>query len=234
VYQAPAYPATLVTLVANGALGSRPDMVLAGVNHGANTGIGVVHSATVGAALTAGLAGIPALAVSVGRQSKEVRWTLCEQVVAAVVAALALEPVPPGGALNVNLPAAPPTDPAGVAWRSLATFGTAVGRLERRTEPGGATAVRMVFDQTTRELDADGDSGALLRGEVTLTWLALPHAPRPDAGWRGRLLERIRDRWPRGGSPAAEIATGHRLVGSQPRHIPESLQEQPEHAVRSP
>lgn len=59
-----ASPAFIVMTALRGAFGTPPDLVLSGVNHGPNTGAAVLHSGTVGAAMTAFLAGVPAMAVS--------------------------------------------------------------------------------------------------------------------------------------------------------------------------
>lgn len=62
-------PAMCVLAALEGTVGPRPDVVVSGINHGPNLGLAVLHSGTVGAALTAHLAGVPALAVSVGEPS---------------------------------------------------------------------------------------------------------------------------------------------------------------------
>jgi 5'-nucleotidase len=59
-----ASPAYIVILAGLGVFGPPPEVVLSGVNRGANAGHAVLHSATVGAALTAAAAGTRAMAVS--------------------------------------------------------------------------------------------------------------------------------------------------------------------------
>ncbi|MEJ5913026.1 5'/3'-nucleotidase SurE [Pseudokineococcus sp. 1T1Z-3] len=104
-----ASPAMCARFGVRGAFGGRvPDVVLSGVNHGMNTGEAVLHSGTVGAALTAGVFGVPALAVSAGvvsPQTLEVSAQTWGGVLAAVRPALAwVLDHEPGGALNVNVP----------------------------------------------------------------------------------------------------------------------------------
>jgi len=60
-------PAMCVLAALEGVGGARPDVVVSGINHGPNLGFAVLHSGTVGAALTAQLAGVPGIAVSVGQ-----------------------------------------------------------------------------------------------------------------------------------------------------------------------
>ncbi|MGI8662231.1 MAG: 5'/3'-nucleotidase SurE [Acidimicrobiales bacterium] len=57
-------PALCVFSACLGGFGERPDLVVSGINAGANTGRAVLHSGTVGAALTANSFGVPSIAVS--------------------------------------------------------------------------------------------------------------------------------------------------------------------------
>src|SRR5690606_26682121 len=63
-YAVRAAPALIVFVAAYGGFGPVPDVVLSGVNKGANTGHAVLHSGTVGAALSASTHGIRSMAVS--------------------------------------------------------------------------------------------------------------------------------------------------------------------------
>lgn len=63
-YGVAASPAYIVVLASLGVFGPPPDLVLSGINRGANAGRAVLHSATVGAALTAANYGMRAMAVS--------------------------------------------------------------------------------------------------------------------------------------------------------------------------
>ncbi|MGR3914311.1 MAG: 5'/3'-nucleotidase SurE, partial [Gammaproteobacteria bacterium] len=63
-YRVDGTPADCVHLAVTGMLGFRPDLVVAGVNHGANLGDDVLYSGTVAAAMEGRFLGLPALAVS--------------------------------------------------------------------------------------------------------------------------------------------------------------------------
>ncbi|MEJ3654850.1 5'/3'-nucleotidase SurE [Actinomycetes bacterium KLBMP 9759] len=63
-YAVRAQPGHIVLAALRGWLDPTPELVLSGINHGANVGRAVLHSGTVGAALTAGVVGVRALAVS--------------------------------------------------------------------------------------------------------------------------------------------------------------------------
>src|SRR6202000_826299 len=62
-----ATPATIAFVGVHGGFGGRPDIVLAGINRGPNLGRAILHSGTVGAALTAASAGPPAVGFSPAR-----------------------------------------------------------------------------------------------------------------------------------------------------------------------
>ena len=95
-------PAFAALCGAIGLFGAEPEVVLAGINPGWNTGQTILHSSTVGAALTAASVGLPALAISCG-PAPGARFDT-----AAAVAVLLMERQGPnlrgGIALNVNVP----------------------------------------------------------------------------------------------------------------------------------
>lgn len=65
-YAVSALPAFIALTGVNGAYGDPPDLVLSGINNGPNTGHAILHSGTVGAALTAAAHRTRAMAVSLG------------------------------------------------------------------------------------------------------------------------------------------------------------------------
>ena len=69
-----AAPAFIVRAALHGAFGHEPDLVLSGVNQGPNTGRAVLHSGTVGAAMTAATYGRRSLAVSLAAGGDQWRW----------------------------------------------------------------------------------------------------------------------------------------------------------------
>jgi len=137
-------PALAVLLAVQGAFGAPPDIVVSGVNPGLNTGLAVLHSGTVGAAVTAANLGLRALAVSMATGSPTHLGT------ARILAGCALVRVrraTAGTALNLNVPNLAIDDVRGVRWAPLAGCGgvRAVvggnGDLEPvglRTDPLGA------------------------------------------------------------------------------------------------
>ncbi|MBM7773517.1 5'-nucleotidase [Actinokineospora baliensis] len=164
-----AHPGLIALVGCNGGFGPSPDLVISGINRGANTGRSVLHSGTVGAALTAAVVGISALAFSLDiplDESAAAHWETVEAVFPEVLAAL--RDFPPGTVLNVNVPNVPPDQLKPIRWARLAEFGwvtNAVHRLEDgRVE---LTTVKV------EEKPAEGTDGALLTaGHVTVTALS--------------------------------------------------------------
>ena len=73
-----ASPAMIVFVGSHGAFGPPPDIVLAGINRGPNIGRAILHSGTVGAALTGASAGLPSMAVSLASERARpppARWS---------------------------------------------------------------------------------------------------------------------------------------------------------------
>jgi 5'-nucleotidase len=106
-------PSDCVRVGLLGVRGPAPDLVVSGVNCGANMGADVTYSGTVGAALEAALRGRPALAFSV--ESSAPGW-LAEAVplVRSMVEHLIARGLPRHSILNINLPDRPLAEFAGI------------------------------------------------------------------------------------------------------------------------
>lgn len=178
-------PALCVMFACLGLFGEPFDLVVAGINPGANVGRSVYHSGTVGAALTARSRGISGVAISQAVTGFGVegqgwddmllgqRWHTAAEVagvvVGALVADLPAEPV----VLNVNVPNVEPADLRG--WRhtqvgTLPQRAMAVATMEPMVGHEGAFSVRMTWGDVI-ELPETTDVGAVEAGDVSLTYL---------------------------------------------------------------
>jgi 5'-nucleotidase len=163
-----AAPGLIAFLAAHEGFGAKPDIVLSGVNRGANIGHAVLHSGTVGAALSAHTFRIPALAVSLA-SSKPRHWSTAERITAHGLAWL-LENMQVDGVLSINVPDVPIDEVRGVRKAPLASFGAVQARVKH--VEGGAHEVTYAEIDPTQ--DADSDAGLLARGWATLTLLRAP------------------------------------------------------------
>jgi 5'-nucleotidase len=105
-------PTDCVHLAVTGLMAEQPDMVIAGINRGANLGDDVLYSGTVAAAMEGRFLGAPAIAVSlVGRPPGH--FATAAQVAVRLVERLRHDPLPADTILNVNVPDVPPEKLAG-------------------------------------------------------------------------------------------------------------------------
>ena len=99
-------PTDCVHLAITGLLDTEPDIVVAGINHGANLGDDVIYSGTVAAAMEGRFLGLPAIAVSlVGKQGRH--FHTAARVVLELLERLKDHPLPSDTILNVNVPDVP-------------------------------------------------------------------------------------------------------------------------------
>jgi len=157
-----------------GGFGGPPDILVSGINVGANLGRAVLFSGTVGAALTAVQFGIPAMAISLGARGDDERhWDT-----AAVCAASLVHSVHASGtfgALNVNVPNVRPYAIRGMKPASLALHGTVQARMDE-TSPG---TLELNFERS--EPPEGTDVALLIDGWVTLSLVSTPRDADPDA-----------------------------------------------------
>lgn len=154
--------------------GSRPDLVISGLNSGANCGINVIYSGTVAAALEAAFLGVPSIAMSLmlgsGRPRYDVaaRWA-CK----AVEGLMSVGKMRAHECVSVNVP--PVEEDGGVARLPgvvvcpMNTHGL-VDQYERRVSPIGevyywAAGHGLDFHGTEKGTDVDH----LLQGRITVT-----------------------------------------------------------------
>jgi len=99
-------PTDCVHLAITGLLDAEPDLVVAGINHGANLGDDVIYSGTVAAATEGRFLGLPAIALSIDSHQPE-HLDTAAWVAERLVAGLRDIDMGPNSILNVNVPDVP-------------------------------------------------------------------------------------------------------------------------------
>lgn len=99
-------PTDCVHLAINELLPELPDLVVSGINAGANLGDDVIYSGTVAAATEGRFLGLPAIAISVCNRTPE-HFETAAQVALKVVEQLKTSPLPADQILNINVPDLP-------------------------------------------------------------------------------------------------------------------------------
>jgi|UniRef100_A0A7C4EVG8 5'-nucleotidase len=160
-------PADSVKLALYALLRRPPDLVVSGINNGANLGINVLYSGTVSAATEAAILGVPAMAVSLAqKKNPPYDWALPH--IQAVARWVLSQGLPKGVALNVNIPALPPEKIKGfrITRQALSPFRETV---EPREDPRGNTYYWLSGQSAETETDNDIDIIALGQGYISLT-----------------------------------------------------------------
>jgi 5'-nucleotidase len=173
-------PSDCVHVALTGLLGHRPDLVVSGINNGANMGDDTLYSGTVAAAMEGYLFGIPAIAFSLVDKG----WAhldAAERAVRAIVEQAVRRPPPGPWLLNVNLP-----NRADVA--DLPREVTRLGRRHasepviRQQSPRGETIYWIGPAGDAREAGEGTDFHAVATDRVSITPLQVDltcHATRP-------------------------------------------------------
>lgn len=119
-------PTDCVHLALTGFLDDDPDMVIAGINHGANLGDDTLYSGTVAAAAEGRFLGLPAIAVSlVGENPKH--FDTAGRAIRELVETVGSHPLAADTALNINVPDLP--------WEQLKGFKATRLGCRHRAEP---------------------------------------------------------------------------------------------------
>ncbi|QGW26385.1 MULTISPECIES: 5'/3'-nucleotidase SurE [unclassified Dietzia] len=161
-----AAPALIVLLAAHRAFSDGPpDLVLSGINRGANVGRAILHSGTVGAALTGGLNGARGLAVSLATDHTDAaaHWSSAAAVTSRVLPALLASSS--GTVLNVNVPNTPRADGLTITSAPLAPFGI----VHTTMVEAGSNHVHLILADTPEEHEAHTDAALLGAGVATVT-----------------------------------------------------------------
>jgi 5'-nucleotidase len=202
-----ASPAYIAVLSGLGAFGPPPDLVLSGINRGANAGHAILHSGTVGAALTAGNNGSRAMAVSLDVLSPaaasaatggaaiaaldsaddEARnWDTAAGLARSLLSWLGA--APRGTVLNLNVPDVPVSGLAGLRQATLAPF----GQVQMAIAESGHGYVRTAIEENGARQIPGTDLAWLAEGYAAVT-VVVPPASRPGVTVPTELgLDRMR------------------------------------------
>jgi 5'-nucleotidase len=175
-----AAPAFISLLASRGAFGRAPHVVLSGINDGHNAGQAVLHSGTVGAALTGAAHGARALAVSLV-VSDAPRWDTAVAAVRGVLPRLLA--APERTVLNLNAPDVEVGALRGLREATLASFGAVQTNVTER----GQGFVRLEVTDVAAEFEAGTDAALLAEGWATLTGLQ-PICQTAVGDWAGELV----------------------------------------------
>lgn len=160
-------PSDCVSLGMLGLLERRPELVVAGINKGANLGEDVYYSGTVAAAAEAVIFGLPGLAVSLADRN---RWdfTYAAEFTARLVQLLKQHRLPNPFLLNINIPNLPKEQIRGV---EITRLGKRIYRdvLVERQDPYGRTYYWIGGEEPSGLMEEGTDIKALADHKISIT-----------------------------------------------------------------
>ena len=198
-------PTDCVHLALTGLMEKEPDMVVSGINHGANLGDDVIYSGTVAAAMEGRFLGLPAVAISLCINSDDPQFASAARAASVIVERLITEPLPADTILNVNVPDLP--------WEDIEGF--EVTRLGHRHRAEAAIADhdprgRPIFWIGPAGAEQDAGPGtdfhAINSGHISITPIHVDltryQALDTVSSWVGELGENLGKSWANGNSSA--------------------------------
>jgi len=168
-------PSDCVALATLGYFEEPINLVISGINAGANLGHDVTYSGTVTAAMEAVIAGVPGVAVSLetmDSHSEEVDYGPAARVAGRVVRQMIQNDLPHAILFNVNVPFLSDDKIRGIrlTWQGLRVYHS---RLDQRSDPRGKPYYWIGGDAPTGVPEHGTDVGALAEGFVSVTPLQL-------------------------------------------------------------
>lgn len=160
-------PADSVKLAICELMDRPPDLIVSGINSGANAGINVLYSGTVAAAIEGAFFKITSIAVSLELSEHFEFARAAEQARRVIENILAHKPAP-GSLFNVNIPAYSRGEPKGirVVPMGLGRYGEG---FERRRDPRGRTYYWMTYTPPDEIREPEADVTALIDGYIAVT-----------------------------------------------------------------
>ncbi|MBW4698623.1 MAG: 5'/3'-nucleotidase SurE [Aphanocapsa lilacina HA4352-LM1] len=183
-------PSDSVKLGLDALLGERPDLVVSGINCGANLGSDVLYSGTVSAAMEGTIEGLPSIAVSLASRSR-CDFQPAADFLVRFVRALEVQPLPEAFLLNVNVPALPESEILGARVCRLG-MRRYRDQFVKRVDPRGVNYYWLAGEVIESEEAPDSDVVAVGEGCIAITPLKYDLTYEPGIGLLGaRQWEKI-------------------------------------------
>jgi 5'-nucleotidase len=191
-------PTDCVHIALTGLLDGDPDMVVSGINAGANLGDDVIYSGTVAAAMEGRFLGYPAIAVSLVFNDKPRYFETAAEVIALLVNRFRKDPLPADTILNINVP--------DLKWSEIEGFEvTRLGHRHRaeptirEVDPRGRPMYWIGPAGAEQDAGPGTDFDAIRRGYVSVTPIHVDltryQALDQVAGWVAEIsVERVSGR----------------------------------------
>ena len=165
-------PTDCVRLAALGFLRHKPDLIVSGINRGANMGDDITYSGTVAAAIEGLLSSIPSIAISIGAFGGDTDYGPAASFAALLAGNILERGLPPDTLLNINVPALPRDRIAGVEVTRLGKR-TYRDQLIERLDPYGNPYYWVGGPAVSEDSEPGTDVAAMRAGKISVTPIML-------------------------------------------------------------
>lgn len=160
-------PVDCVKFALDKVLSRKPDLVVSGINHGANSSINVIYSGTMSAAVEAGVEGLQAIGFSLLDFSWDADFTQAKDFIQNIVKKVLENPLPKGIVLNVNIPKLLKEEIKGVRVCKQAN-GKWEENFDERINPHGKKYYWLSGYFNNMDTSEDADEVALSEGYISI------------------------------------------------------------------
>ena len=193
-YMTDGSPTDCVRLAVLGFLREKPDLIVSGINRGANLGDDITYSGTVAAAMEGLLSDIPSIAISIGAFGASLDFGVASAFAALLARNILERGMRSDALLNVNVPNLPRESIVGVEVTRLGKRNYR-DQLVERLDPYGNPYYWVGGPAVAEEAEPGTDVAALRDGKISVTPIALDLTSHElldelaswDWGWTGRV-----------------------------------------------
>jgi len=167
IYSCTGTPVDCIKLAVNIILPRKPDIIISGINHGANSSINVIYSGTMSAAIEGSLENIPSAGFSLLDHSIDADFSASRKYARIIVQQILEHGLPNGVCLNVNIPRLRTSEIMGIR---VCRQAKAVWKEEfdTRKDPAGKEYYWMGGQFINLDEGEDADVNALKKGYVSV------------------------------------------------------------------
>ncbi|MBB4120182.1 5'/3'-nucleotidase SurE [Martelella radicis] len=183
-------PTDCVIMAVREVLPDAPDLILSGINSGANMADDVTYSGTIAAAIEGTLQGVKSIALSqTGRydNGRYFPWEVAERHALPLIRKLLPLELPEGTFFNLNFPCCTPEEVQGVRVTTQGKLESGLS-VEKRTDGRGLPYYWLTFRERLSAFDHDSDLNAIGENHVSVTPLKLDLT---DHAVRDRIAEAL-------------------------------------------
>lgn len=160
-------PVDCVKFALDRILTRKPDIVVSGINHGANSSINVIYSGTMSAAVEAGVEGLQAVGFSLLDFSWDADFSQAKEYIQKIVLNVLENPIPKGIVLNVNIPNLNKKDIKGIKVCKQANAKWEES-FDERTNPHGKKYYWLTGYFNNMDTSENADENALSEGYISI------------------------------------------------------------------